>query len=111
MAVRKIVFFGDYFEKAYRQWEASAKLKCDYILKLIAELERIPAKFIKKMEGSEGIYEIRITEGGSSIRIFCLFDENNMIVLLNAFQKKSRKTPKNELVLAENLRQRYLLEK
>jgi len=108
---RRIVFYGDYFEKFYEGLSVKSKLKFDYVLRLISEVGMVPEKFLKNLEGTQGLYEIRIKAGGNSYRIFCFFDENKVIVLLNAFKKKSQKTPKNEIALAGNLRKRYFLEK
>jgi phage-related protein len=43
--------------------------------------------------------------------IFCFFDQGNLIILLNGFQKKTEKTPKNEIDRAERLKQKYYEEK
>ena len=40
-------------------------------------------------------------------RIFCCFDQDTLVVLFNAFQKKTQKTPKQELALAEKLKKEY----
>lgn len=40
-------------------------------------------------------------------RVFSFFDRGNLIVLVNGFQKKVQKTPKNELSLAEKLKNQY----
>jgi len=111
MSFRQIVLYGDYFNRFYGTQSTKTKLKFDYVLRLISDVELIPEKFLKNLEGTQGLYEIRIKAGGNSYRIFCFFDEKRVIVLLNTFQKKSQKTPKNEIVLAEQLRKHYFLEK
>ncbi len=111
MSNRRIVFYGDYFEKFYEGLSTKAKLKFDYVLRLISDVEWVPENFLKNLAGVRGLYEIRIKAGGNAYRIFCFFDQKRVIILLNAFQKKSQKTPKNEIVLAEKLRKRYFLEK
>jgi len=40
-------------------------------------------------------------------RIFCFFDEGNLVILLNGFQKKTDKTPKQEIERAERLKKQY----
>ena len=44
-------------------------------------------------------------------RIFCFFDAGHLVVLLNAFQKKTQKTPKQELELAKKLKKQYFIDK
>ena len=63
------------------------------------------------MEGSNGLYEIRVEIGSDIFRVFSFFDKDKLIILVNGFQKKSQKTPKNELQLAEKLKKEYFYEK
>jgi phage-related protein len=71
----------------------------------------VPEKFLKHLEGTEGLYEVRIESGSNIYRIFCCFDRGNIVVLFNAFQKKSQKTPKQEIELAERLKKEYFIQK
>ena len=59
------------------------------------------------MTGTDGLYEIRVEVGSNIFRIFCCFDKGNLVVLFNGFQKKSQKTPKQEIELAEKLKREY----
>ena len=63
------------------------------------------------MTGSSGIFEVRVEVGSDIYRVFSFFDKGQLIILLNGFQKKSQKTPKNELELAEKLKKQYFDEK
>ncbi len=63
------------------------------------------------MTGTDGIYEIRIEVGSNIYRIFSCFDKGNVVVLFNAFQKKTQKTPKQEIELAEKLKKEYFAQK
>ena len=40
-------------------------------------------------------------------RIFCFFDKGQLVVLVNGFQKKTQKTPKQEIELALKLKAEY----
>jgi len=111
MAIRRISFYGDYFEKFYNRLNKKTKVRFDYVLNLVANVELVPEKFLKHLEGTEGLYEIRVEAGRNVFRVFSFFDEGRLIILLNAFKKKTQKTPKNEIVLAEKLRRQYFLEK
>lgn len=73
--------------------------------------KQVPKKFLKILNGTNSIYEIRIKTTFKSIRVLCFFDEGNLVVLTNAFVKKSQKTPKQEIQLAEKLKKQYLEEK
>jgi phage-related protein len=73
----------------------------------LATIDRVPEKYFKHMTGSSEIFEIRDEVGSNIFRIFSFFDKGKLIILLNGFQKKSKKTPKNELELAEKLKKQY----
>lgn len=72
---------------------------------------QIPEKYFKHIEGTKGLYEIRIEVGSNIYRIFSFFDKGNLIVLGNAFQKKSQKTPKSEIEKALKIMEEYFYEK
>jgi phage-related protein len=63
------------------------------------------------MTGSSGIFENRVEVGSDIFRVFSFFDKGRLMILLNGFQKKTQKTPKNELELAEKLKKQYFDEK
>lgn len=67
----------------------------------------MPKKFLAHMTGTDGLYEIRIEFQNNIYRIFCCFDKGNLVVLFNAFQKKTQKTPKKEIELALKLKVEY----
>lgn len=106
---RKIIFYDDFFLDFYNGQEDKIKLKIDFVLDLIRNVEKVPVKFLKHVEGTDGLYEIKIITSSKSLRIFCCFDEGNLIVLLNCFIKKTDKTPKTELEKAIKLKEEYLL--
>jgi phage-related protein len=74
-------------------------------------MDKVPVKYFKHMTGSTGILEIRVEVGSDIYRVFSFFDKGKLIILLNGFQNKSQKTPKNELELAEKLKKQYFDEK
>ena len=108
---RNIVFYKHYFNDFYDAQTDRVKRKIDFVLDLIRQIERIPEKFFKHMEGTDGIFEIRVKVGSDIFRIFSFFDEGSLVVAINGFQKKSEKTPKNELEKAESIKKEYFEEK
>lgn len=77
------------------------------MFKVIRTVDRIPQKFLKHIESTDGLYEIRIKVGSDIYRVFCCFDEGKIVILFNGFQKKSQKTPKKEIDKALRLKQEY----
>jgi phage-related protein len=104
---RQIIFHGNYFQEFFISADDKLREKIGYVFHIIKNKEKIPVKFLKYMEGTDGLYEIRVEMGNNIYRIFCCFDKGNLVVLLNAFQKKTQKTPKQEIVLAEKLKKEY----
>ncbi len=94
---REIVFYKDYFSKFFIKQTEKVKNKIIWTFELIEELERVPKSYIKHIESSDNLHEIRIQTGGNIFRIFCFFDRDKLVVITNAFQKKTQKTPKNEI--------------
>jgi len=85
--------------------------KLEWTLELVRELDRIPVKYFKSLEGAEGLYEIRMEWIKLAFRIFCFFDEGNVIVLIHGIVKKKQKTPIKEIKIAKELMRAYHEEK
>ena len=77
------------------------------MLRILRQVERISKRFFDHMEGTDGLYEIRIEVESNIFRIFCCFEEGKIVILFNGFQKKTQKTPKTEIEKAERLKQEY----
>ena len=108
---RELRFHKHYFHDFYNEQDEKTRAKILFILNLVLELEIVPKTYLKRISGSQGIYEIRIKHGPNTFRIFCFFDEGQLIVLLNCFKKKSEKIPLQVIRLAERLKKEYYEEK
>jgi phage-related protein len=85
--------------------------KIIWTFELIEDLRIIPESYLKHVEDTKGLYEIRVQFGSDIVRIFCFFDQGQLIVLANAFYKKSQKTSKSEINKALNIKEEYEKEK
>lgn len=81
------------------------------ILDIVEQVERLPQNYLKYIEGTNGLFEIRIQLSNNIFRVFCFFDGNRLVILLSGFQKKTQKTPLNEIKRAERLMNEYYNEK
>jgi len=108
---RQVYYYKGYFKDFYNKQDPAVRKKIDWIIGLVQELEIIPSKFFSHIEGTEGIFEIRVMIRRNIFRIFCFFDEDQLIILLHGFQKKTQKTPKNEITKAIRLREEYYEQK
>lgn len=52
---------------------------------LIRYEQRVPTTFLKRLEGTDKLYQIRIKVGSNIYRVFCFFDKGKLVVLLNGF--------------------------
>ena len=105
--IRNTYVFENQFWDFYNQQGKEVQDKIDWVIGLVRSLPIIPEKFFKHLEGTNGLYEIRVKVGSDIFRIFCCFDKGNIIILFNGFQKKSDKTPHNEIEKALKLKHKY----
>jgi phage-related protein len=108
---RKLSTYGKYFLEFYTGLDKDLQEKIDWVFELVKTVDFIPKKYFNHIENSDGLYEIRIEYQSNIYRIFCFFDEGNLVILINAFQKKSQKTPQAEIELAKKLKKQYFIDK
>ena len=109
--VREIIAYKNYFEDFLNKQNQKVKNKIYKILEAIETLEHVPQRYLKHLAGTDGLYEARIQLGSNIWRVFCFFDKGQLVILLNGFQKKTQKTPKNEIKKAVKLMKQYYDEK
>ena len=69
--------------------------KIDWVIGLVRALPIVPIKYFEHLTGTDGLFELRIQLGSNIYRVFCFFDEGNLVILLSGFQKKNTEnTPK-----------------
>jgi phage-related protein len=108
--IREVIFYGNYFWDFYKKQSPKVKKKINWTIGLLQFLEIIPEKYLKHIEGTD-LYEIRVSFGNNIFRIFCFFDKYRLVIVLNGFQKKTQKTPRNEIDRAVKLKQDYYEDK
>lgn len=109
--VRTIIIYKDYFSEFFVKQRQKVKDKIIWTFDLIEELQRVPETYLKHLENTDALYEIRIQLGSDIFRIFCFFDQGQLIVLANGFQKKTQKTPQKEIEKALKIKEEYFNEK
>lgn len=102
---RKIIAYKNYFIDFINSLTEQEKKKVFYVLEMLKANERISTKFVKHI--LDGIYELRVEYNSNIFRLFFIFDKENIVVLFNGFQKKSQKTPPNEIEKAKQLKNEY----
>ena len=102
---RKIITYGGYFEKFISTLTEKELDKLDYVVSLLETEDRLPVRFIKYLR--DGLYELRMEYNGNIYRIFFIFDDGQIVVLFNGFQKKTQKTPQSEIKKALKIKEAY----
>ena len=102
---RKIVAYEHYYKDFFDALDERTQEKVLYGLLLLKTQDRIPAKFVKFIK--DGLYELRIEWQGNIYRLFFCYDEGQIVILFNGFQKKTQKTPEKEINKALKLKKEY----
>ena len=103
--MRKIIAYKNYFSDFIKKLSTDEINKIRRALDLFKVEDRMPRHFIKFIR--DGIYEFRVTYGNNEFRIFFTYDGDIVVVLFNAFKKKTQKTPDNEIKKAIKLKEEY----
>ena len=107
---RQVIAYKNYFLDFQEDLNDNVQAKIEWTLNLIQITQQVPEKYFKHISGTKGLYEIRIEVSSNIYRIFSFFDKGNIVVLGNGFQKKSQKTPKQEIKMALKIMEEYQLE-
>lgn len=108
---REIFFYKSYFIEFYTSQRNDVQKKIEWVLKVIQTIDRVPSKFLKSLESTNGLYEVRIEYESNHIRVFAFFENAHVLILLNGFIKKTRRTPLKELRKAVRIQKDYYDEK
>jgi phage-related protein len=108
---RKIIFYKDYFEAFFLKQRKKVKDKIIWTFELIEEVQQVPEIYLKHIENTEGLFEIRVQQGRDIFRIFCFFEEGRLVIIASGYQKKTQKILKAEIDKALKIKQEYENEK
>ena len=88
---RRFVYYRDYFRVFHSNLDTRSREKVNQVLYTVQHIEIIPVQYLKPIRGSKGLYEIRIKLMNHSVRIMCVIDRYDHIILLNLFHQKDKK--------------------
>ena len=111
MKYREVILYKDYFEDFFKQQSRKVQDKIIKVLDILETVERVPITYLKYVEGTNGLFEIRVQLGSDIFRIFCCFAGNKLVVLFSGFQKKTQKTPSKEIDRALRIMNEYYNDK
>lgn len=107
MKIREVVTYKNYFEDFFKNQPRKVQDKIIKVLDILENVERVPITYLKYIEGTNGLFEIRVQLGSNIFRIFCCFDGCRLVVLFSGFQKKTQKTPQKEIERAIKIMMEY----
>jgi len=81
--------------------------KVTWVLTLVRDVQMVPKEYFKKLQNTDGIWEVRSSHGSNAVRLLGFMHEGNLVVLTNGFSKKSQKIPAQEIALAEQRKKDY----
>jgi phage-related protein len=105
--MRQIIFYKNYFPDFYLEQSLKVQDKFDYVFRVVKTSLNISKKFLQYITGTDELYEIKVEYNSNIYRVFCCFDKGRLVVLFNVFQKKTQKTPQNEIDMALKLKEEY----
>ena len=111
MKYREVITYKDYFEDFFKEQPRKVQDKIIRVLDILETIERVPVTYLKYIEGTNGLFEVRVQLGSNIFRIFCCFDGNRLVVLFSGFQKKTQKTPPKEIDRAVKIMNEYFNDK
>ncbi|MGJ7030002.1 type II toxin-antitoxin system RelE/ParE family toxin [Niabella hirudinis] len=109
--IRQVIAYKRYFLDFYEEQSDEVQRKIEWTLQLLKAIDRVPRKYFDHITGTNGLYEVRVEMNGNIFRIFAFFDDGNLIILGNGFQKKKQKTPGTEIEKALKIKKEYESEK
>lgn len=102
---RTITAYKHYFAEFMNSIGKAEASKIAYVLDMLKTQQRVSEKFVKSIR--DGLYEIRAEYNGNIFRVFFIFDNGNIVILFNGFQKKTQKTPASEIDKALKIKEEY----
>lgn len=103
--MKRIIAYKSYFKDFVSSLSKDEANKLRRALDLFKVEDRMPRHYIKFIR--DGIYEFRVNCSNNEIRVFFIYDGNTIVVLFNAFRKKTQKTPDREIKKAIKLKKEY----
>ena len=79
MKVREVITYKEYFDDFFKKQPQKVRDKIIKVLDIIEQIDRIPTTYLKYIEGTNGLFEVRVQLGNNIFRIFCFFDGNKSV--------------------------------
>ena len=85
--------------------------KVAWVLRLVERFDMVPGQYLKKLVGTEGIWEIRVRTGRMNCRFLGFYETPTLLVLTGGFSKKQDRIQRREIDLAIRRRTEHMWRK
>jgi hypothetical protein len=76
---RKIMFYKNYFQDFFVKQNKKVKAKIVWTFELVEDLQRVPETYLKYIENTDALYEIRVQLGKNIFRILVFLTKDNWL--------------------------------
>lgn len=88
-----VITYKKSLRKLFSQPVIKSKRKLFWTFLFVKEVKQVPETFLKHLEDTDRLYEMRAQLSNDICKIFRFFDECKLVVLANGYEKKTRKIP------------------
>ena len=74
MKVRKVIAYKHYFIDFVKSLPIKLQDKVMKSILYVETQQRVPSSYLKHIEGTDGLYELRAKFSTDIVRVFCFFD-------------------------------------
>lgn len=85
--------------------------KVVWVMSLIEELDVLPVRYFKKLVNTDDLWEVRVSAGRDIFRLLAFYDGPRVVILAHGFQKKTQKTPRQVIAVAQERKKDYFQRK
>ncbi len=79
--------------------------KIAWVLRVVRDLDHVPANYFKKLVNTDDIWEVRAKLGNNAFRLLGFLDDGSLVILTNWFAKKKvKKHQRLKLICLNNER-------
>src|SRR5674476_436483 len=98
--IKQVYYYKNYYLDFFQSLNSDVKKNFNRTIKLIATIESVPVKFLKHIENTDGLYEVRVEDETDMYRVFCFFDKGKLIILILSLIHISEPTRQAEISYA-----------
>lgn len=96
MKVRNVIAYKHYFIDFVKSLSEKMQDKVVKTIQYVETLQIVPEKYLKHIEGTRGLYEIRVKFSSDIVRVFCFLMVKNGHPIERLSEKDAKDAPKRD---------------